>query len=163
MPTSDQRSLKWTGEQSSDVLKITFMGDMDENANLHELHPILAGKVNFDLEGVRRINSAGVREWVNFIRDAGGLTDHLTLVNCSPPIVMQMNMIANFRGTAEVSSLFVPMVCPECDREQDELIELVPEIMALLPAELPRFICRQCGAVLELDDIPERYFAFLKL
>ncbi|MCG8511733.1 MAG: four-carbon acid sugar kinase family protein, partial [Rhodospirillales bacterium] len=37
-------------------------------------------RVHFDLGQVRRINSAGVREWVNFIRDAEPLTDRMTLI-----------------------------------------------------------------------------------
>lgn len=160
-PTSSGRSLRWSVEQG-DRLVVSIEGDMDENAGLLELMPMLAGTVVLDLSGIRRINSAGVREWVNFIRDADPRTDHLSLANCSPAIVMQMNMIANFRGNADVTSFYAPLVCPACDREQDELIEATPEIVAGLPDHIPDFTCAECQTVLELDDIPERYFAFLK-
>ena len=160
-PDSNSRSLRWSVEQG-DCLVVTLEGDMDENSGLFDLMPVLAGKVVLDLCGVKRINSAGVREWVNFIRDADPRTDHLALANCSPAIVMQMNMIANFRGNAEVTSFYAPLVCPACDREQDELIEATPEIISGLPDNIPAFTCGECRTVLELDDIPERYFAFLK-
>ena len=157
------KALKWSVELSGDVLTVHLNGDIDENADLYDLHPQLRGKVVLDLGGVRRINSAGVREWVNFIHEAEPLTDGISLLKCSPAIVMQMNMISNFRGTANVSSFFAPLVCPACHIERDELIELTPELAAALPGELPEFKCPKCGALLELDDIPERYFAFLKL
>jgi len=157
---STTRSLRWSVEQG-DQLVVTLQGDIDENAGLFDLMPLLAGRVVLDLGGIKRINSAGVREWVNFIRDADPLTDHLVLARCSPAIVMQMNMIANFRGDAEVASFYAPMVCPACDREQDEFIEVTPEIVSDLPDRIPDFACAECHTVMELDDIPERYFAFL--
>lgn len=159
--TSTNRSLRWTLEQG-ERLVVTLDGDIDENAGLFDLTPVLAGSVVLDLGGIRRINSAGVREWVNFIRDSDPRTDHLALSNCSPAIVMQMNMIANFRGNAEITSFYAPLVCPACDREQDERIDVTPEIVRDLPDRIPDFTCTKCQTVLELDDIPERYFAFLK-
>jgi len=159
--SSANRSLRWSVDPG-DPLVVILEGDIDENAGLFDLMPALAGKVVLDLAGINRINSAGVREWVNFIRDADPRTDHLLLINCSPAIVMQMNMIANFRGNAEVASFFAPLVCPACDREQDEMIEATPEMVRGLPDHFPDFTCAKCQTVLELDDIPERYFAFLK-
>lgn len=141
---------------------VTLVGDIDENSGLFDLTPVLTGTVVLDLGGIRRINSAGVREWVNFIRDSDPRTDHLALSNCSPAIVMQMNMIANFRGNAEVTSFYAPLVCPACDHEQDELIQTTPEIVSGLPHRIGDFTCAECQSGLELDDIPERYFSFLK-
>ncbi len=157
------RPLKWASEQDGAVQVLRLSGDMDENANLFEIKAAVSGRVRIDLGEVRRINSAGVRDWVNFIRELEVVTDHLTLFNCSPAIVMQMNMIANFRGHADVTSIFAPLACPQCDHEQDGRIELSSEIVDALPETIPEFHCDECGALLELDDIPERYFAFLKL
>ena len=156
------RSLAWTVERQADPLTVALAGDLDENAGLYDLQPTLTGRVVLDLGGVRRINSAGVREWVNFIRDVEQTTTHLALARCSPAIVMQMNMIANFRGSAEVLSFYAPLVCPACEREEDGLVEATPEVLVGLPHRLPTFACPECRTPLELDDIPERYFAFLK-
>ena len=43
--------------------------EVDENADFTELRRSLKGAVVFKLGEVRRINSCGVREWVNFVRD----------------------------------------------------------------------------------------------
>jgi len=156
-------SLRFSADREHGVLRISLEGDMDENANLFELLDLLSGVVRIDLGGVRRINSAGVRDWVNFIREADARADEVTLSRCSPAIVMQMNMISNFRGQAKVASIFAPLVCPECDREDEVLVSLTPEQIDVLPDGLPEWTCPSCGTAMELDDIPERYFAFLGL
>lgn len=157
------RSLRYSVERRRGRLQIHLEGDMDENANLFELLDAVSGVVWIDLGGVRRINSAGVRDWVNFIREVHDRADEVTLSRCSPAIVMQMNMISNFRGKARVASIFAPLVCPECDREDDVLVSLTPEQLEILPDGIPERTCPDCGAAMELDDIPERYFAFLNL
>ncbi len=156
-------SLKWTCEQQGDELHLRLEGDLDENANLLQIKAVLSGRVRIDLGQIRRINSAGVREWVNFIREVEQQTDHVVLADCSPAIVMQMNMISNFRGNAEVASIYAPLACPRCDHEQDGRIVLTDEVVGALPEHLPEFTCDECGEALELDDIAERYFAFLRL
>ena len=156
-------ALKWTCDQDGDEMHLRLEGDIDENANLFEIKSVVSGRVRIDLGQVRRINSAGVRDWVNFIRELEPITESLALVDCSPAIVMQMNMIANFRGTAEVRSIYAPFACPACDHEQDGRIELTDAVVAALPDDLPTFQCDECGETLELDDIPERYFGFLRL
>jgi hypothetical protein len=44
---------------------VEFFGEIDENADFAELRRRLKGPVVFHLAEVRRINSCGVREWVN--------------------------------------------------------------------------------------------------
>jgi DNA-directed RNA polymerase subunit RPC12/RpoP len=153
-------SLRWNAEIEDGALHVRLSGDIDENANLGGLYPMLAGHVVFHLGDVRRINSAGVREWVTFIRQAGSLTRSLTLRECSPALVMQMNMIYNFRGAARVASFYAPYVCPACEREAERLIELAGPPAALSLSQVPEFRCEACGHVLEFDDLPERYLAF---
>ena len=162
-PSPSGASLQVQVDPSDGQVRVQIAGDIDENANLLERLDGLAGAVHIDLGGVRRINSAGVREWVNFLRELEARAVSVTLSRCSAPIVMQMNMISNFRGAARVASLFAPMVCPSCDREDDLLVSLTPEVLAGLPDQLPAARCPDCGADMELDDIPERYFAFLNL
>ncbi len=90
-------------------LVITLGGDIDENASFVELAPRLRGHVVFDLSGVRRINSCGVREWVTFHRDlVPASVTSLEFRACSPQVVAQLNSIANFRGRASVRSFIEP-------------------------------------------------------
>jgi hypothetical protein len=117
----------------------------------------LRGAVAFQLAEVRRINSCGVREWVNFVRDLPHVTD-LSFSHCSPAIVTQLNMIYNFRGAARIRSFYAPYVCDRCGQEEEKLVDVSSQ--ATSGHELPSFTCT-CGAVMEFDDLPERYLSFL--
>lgn len=141
-------------------LLVVLGGDVDENASFVELAPQLRGRVAFDLAAVRRINSCGVREWVIFHRDlVPGSVTSVEFRACSPPVVSQLNTIANFRGRARVSSFFAPFVCERCGREEERLV-----CVAERPTEtrLPEVACPRCAAPMEFDDLADRYLSFLR-
>ena len=71
-------------------------------------------------------------------------------------------MVPLVLGEGEVMSLEAPYFCEKCDREDLRLLE--PGVVGrdgdrLMP---PRLHCGTCGAELVFDDVPERYFAFLR-
>jgi len=136
---------------------LTVEGDLDETTDFAKA-PIAraTAPVAIDLGGVRRINSCGVREWVNFIRTLSQ-SRQVRLLRCSMPIVEQLNMVFNFRGTAAIESFFAPFCCSNCGASTAVL---------LTPADAPQASaaprrCDQCGGSSVFDDLPERYFAFL--
>lgn len=142
------------------TMVVALGGDLDENASFVELAPRLRGRVVFDLSAVRRINSCGVREWVTFHRDlVPAAVTSLEFRACSPPVVAQLNTIANFRGRARVSSFMAPFVCERCGREVERLVDV-----ATAPTEtcLPEVPCPGCGVPMEFDDLAERYLSFLR-
>ena len=47
----------------------------------------------------------------------------VVLVECSPAIVAQINLVNNFTGQGVVKSFYVPYFCPECDVEKVLLVE----------------------------------------
>ena len=120
----------------------------------------LKGQVVFHLAEVRRINSCGVREWVNFVRDLPGVSE-LTFSHCSPAIVTQLNMIYNFRGAAKVRSFLAPYVCENCGHEEEKLLDLQTHFPTRDFKRVPDFKCDKCGKEMEFDDLPERYLSFL--
>lgn len=150
-------ALSWRIRDRSGLTTVEFAGEIDENADFAELRRRLRGEVVFELAEVRRINSCGVREWVNFVRDLPHVTA-LAFSHCSPAIVTQLNMIYNFRGPATIGSFFAPYVCDACGLEEEKLIDTTQWNVA---AGLPSFSCSQCGAAMEFDDLPERYLSFL--
>ncbi len=154
------KALVWTVEERSQVLYVKLVGDIDENADLKSLEEELEGVVSIDLGDVRRINSAGVREWVNFIRKPPRV-ESAFLVHCSPTIVNQLNMIYNFKGMAAVKTFFAPYVCTKCDEEVDVLLNVDTHFEQKDIKQIPEFTCSDCGELLIFDDIPERYFAFI--
>jgi hypothetical protein len=155
----DPVALSWRIKERPGFTTVEFTGEIDENADFGELRRRLKGPVVFHLAEVRRINSCGVREWVNFVRDLPGVTE-LTFTHCSPAIVTQLNMIYNFRGAAKVRSFYAPYVCDQCGHEDEKLLDVQNQFPSG-PHKVPDYACEQCGAPMEFDDLPERYLSFL--
>jgi anti-anti-sigma regulatory factor len=161
--TPEAPALSYRIEEHAGSTVVTFSGEVDENADFSELKQRLAARspLVFELGDIRRINSCGVREWVNFVRELGQLgSSDLSFVACSPAIVTQLNMIYNFRGPAKVRSFLAPYVCSGCDHETEILLEVSTHFPGRL-RQPPAFACERCAAPLEFDDLPERYFSFL--
>src|SRR5262249_53669956 len=102
---------------------------------------------------IDRINSVGVRYWMDFVkaREKAGVS--LTFERCSPVMVGQITMITHFMGArSRVKSLLAPYSCTGCKSESDVVVEAAPgaQVQATLP-------CPKCGARMELDDLVESY------
>ena len=59
-------------------------GEIDEHADFTPLLARMSGHVVFDLARLRRINSQGVRAWIDFLRDVPVRT--LVFRRCSPAV-----------------------------------------------------------------------------
>lgn len=156
MSTQELSRLGWRLEDHEGETWVEFQGDLDENVDLAPLQAVLEGRVVFHLGKIRRVNSCGVREWVGFISGLHRVTE-LKLAHCAPQIVWNLNMILNFRGKAQVVSFYAPFRCQSCQAEQTLLLEASTALKVL-----PTLRCSECGGELELDEFPERYFAFLE-
>jgi hypothetical protein len=159
-PQTDSVALSWRIKERPGFTTVEFFGEIDENADFSELKRRLKGSVVFHLADVRRINSCGVREWVNFVRDMSGVTD-LTFTHCSPAIVTQLNMIYNFRGAAKVRSFYAPYICEACNNEEEKLLDVQSQFPGGDIGQVPDFRCESCNQLMEFDDLPERYLSFL--
>ena len=153
-------ALSWRIKERPGFTSVEFFGEIDENADFAELKRRLKGNVVFHLADVRRINSCGVREWVNFVRDLPQVQD-LVFTHCSPAIVTQLNMIFNFRGTAKVRSFLAPYLCENCNAEEEKLLDVQQHFPTRDVRRVPDFKCDKCSTRMEFDDIPERYLSFL--
>ena len=168
--------LRWQLDQVGGRLTVALVGILDENADLRPLAE-LRGEVAIDLSGVRRISSTGVREWIDLMRALDGQCS-VALVACSPASVTQLNLIANFRGQAQVESFIAPYECGVCGSEREVLLDANATARTMRPRagtstlaerlagaqalpSLPALPCAQCGAPMELAEIPERYLTFL--
>lgn len=151
-----QDALVFETEQTEQGVVVTFKGEVDETSDFSALKE-LKGKVSFVLEHVERFNSEGIRRWVNFIKQLDQV-DELVLVKCSVPVVAQLNLIRGFKGRVWVHSFYLPYICLETGEEELHLIraEDVKD-----PDNPPLPDCGP-GKTLELDDLPERYFSFLR-
>jgi anti-anti-sigma factor len=143
-----------------DVTFVKLSGVIDEDNELADLtDKIPRGTAVIDLGEVERINSCGVRDWVNWLSQIETNNAKVVLVECSPAIVAQINLVNNFTGSGSVKSFYVPYFCPECDEEKVLLVESAD--MGPPPHEPPVCRCDECDLVMDFDDMPDSYFAFL--
>lgn len=142
-------------------LTVMLHGDFTEMTRFESLAVRLAGvkDVTFDLAAVRYISSAGVRAWCELldgIRDADKKFRH-----CSIAFASQAAMVPLVLADGQVISLEAPYYCDPCGRDEVRLLEVGAIAREGDKILAPRLTCGECGAPTELDDIPERYFAFL--
>lgn len=149
-----------TIQNRDDVSFVKLAGVIDEDNELATLvDRIPRGTAVIDLGEIERINSCGVRDWVNWLGRLEAQGTRMVLVECSPAIVAQINLVNNFTGNGVVKSFFVPYFCPECDEEKVLLVETSE--MGPPPHEPPMCRCDECDLVMDFDDMPDSYFAFL--
>lgn len=147
-------------QHRGDVSYVKLGGVIDEDNELGDLvDKIPSGTAVIDLGEIERINSCGVRDWVNWLSKLEYHGTRSVLVECSPAIVAQINLVNNFTGSGVVKSFYVPYFCPECDEEKVLLVEASD--MGPPPHEPPTCRCDECDLVMDFDDMPDSYFAFL--
>ena len=136
---------------------IALSGVIDESADLSFL-TALSGHTRLNMRHVRRINSYGVRSWIENIRlIPHGVT--FELIECPPSVVDQINMVAGFVGRGHVTSFYAPMACDACGHELDQLF-FVSDYRAL--GRLADVACPRCGAKMHVDDLEEQYLMFAR-
>ncbi len=144
---------------------VTLAGQIDDQAALEavaaELPVERVGEVVIDLDGVRFINSIGVREWIGLLRRLDARGARVTLRRCSEPMVHQMNMVMEARGDATIESFHVPYVCDVCGGTASRVLPVAAHEQALRARKVPPQPCSECGGAMQFDDFPNRYLLFL--
>ena len=141
--------------------EVKVSGVIDEFSTFEEIFSKNRPEVWIDFSGVSRINSSGIREWVQAVLSADA---RLHLVNCSSVMVDQFSMIPEFVGkNGTVESFYVHYICDACGSETKTLLTVGQDIST--NSEYDDFMekdCDNCDAVMELDHNPDIYFAFLR-
>jgi anti-anti-sigma regulatory factor len=136
---------------------VLLYGEITESVTFGELMQ-LRGRVAFDLAGVRRINSFGVRELLNFL-DHLGRNCQVEGERCSTAVVMQLNMLPELCSRLRIKSILAPLECPKCLHEHEVVVEMG------LPGKVPKIPatpCDRCKTAMQLSEPEERYFAFVE-
>ncbi len=141
---------------------VDFSGEITEESTT-ELQKVAeelkaAKDIVFNLANVTKINSLGVRSWVQFIR-AIGPEHKLAFSECAPVTVLQINMIPSFRAHATIDSVICQYSCSSCRALTSTVVECSKYDIDNLPPAPP---CSKCGSETELDEDEEEYFGFLK-
>lgn len=154
------RKFHATPHQRGDVCYLELSGVIDEDNDLAAILEEIRGRtVVVHLGEVERVNSYGVRDWVNWLGKLEEQKIDVVLLNCSPAVVAQVNLVRNFIGHAAVKSFHVPYFCAQCDEEK--VLRCETAEMGPPPHEPPICRCDECDLVMEFDDMPDTYFAFL--
>jgi hypothetical protein len=150
--------LRIEASTSKGVLRLAFSGEITEGARFDQVGPLRSAVV-LDLGGIRRINSCGVREWMNFIRAVPSEVQ-LRFEACSCAMVTQANMIANFLGAGRLVSFSAPYYCPKCQTSSEVLLDVERDFPGAT-RRAPARACGTCGGPLTFDDVEESYLALL--
>ena len=151
------RLTQWEIVEDTARTRVVLKGDFTEATSFDDLLPAMVGRVDFDVERVRYMNSLGVRAWCNFLKKAPiqGYEFHA----CSVPFTLQASMVEDVVGRGTVTSFFAPYHCESCGHQEERLLQSAAVLASGL--EPPVFTCPSCDSQLSFDDLPERYFAFL--
>ncbi|HUH00907.1 MAG TPA: hypothetical protein VML75_02865, partial [Kofleriaceae bacterium] len=116
--------------------------------------------VLFDLDGVTRITSFGVREWRTGLSQLD--VRYMCFVGCHPSLVSQFNLVPGFACGGELISFYLPYICPECNHVSETLLDLRADDRSVESLEPPEASCQRCGAAMEFDDIPSAFFKYAR-
>src|SRR5262249_21158425 len=132
-------------------------GEVNELSHFERLRARLPRTFDFDLSGVLRLNSAGIRNWIEFLRSVPPDVSY-SMVRCSVQYIVQAAMMPDMRGRGAIASFFSPYRCEDCDRESERLFQTAAFGGSV--RSMPQFGC-PCGGVLVFDDLEDRFLSFL--
>jgi hypothetical protein len=154
-------------------LLLTFNGSIDEDAKFPSVDGDRFTTIEIDLQGVKAINSVGIREWLNWIRPLADKAE-ITLTRCPKALVFQFNMVDGFLpARTKVESFYVPFFCEKCDKEDNVLLHVGKEVAISPDTGKVDFRFKseetvQCAegtpasCEMEMDVTESKYFQFLK-
>ena len=151
---------KVTKTRKGDVMVVTLAGRLSESFKGEVLGRELSGIVVFDLGGVERITSFGVREWLQMLSVSQDRVKKIYFAHCSEAVVNQLSMIRKFAGGAQVVSFFAPYLCDSCGEQFERLFDCELDADAIRSSETPESVCQRCNGRGRFDDDPETYLAF---
>ena len=137
---------------------VRLVGTIEADFQPEEL-ATLQGTLVLDLDGVKRITSFGVREWIRFLKSC--VAESVVFVNARPGMVAQFNLVGGFAGHGVLASCYLPYICEECDTETEVLLDLTTSHDVITRKEPPPLSCPKCNAATEFDDIPASYFSWM--
>ncbi len=155
---SSRTSFQVEARRGGRGLLLSLSGVIDENADLAAVSSIREDAV-INLKAIRRINSFGVRAWIDAVRQIPTSVS-LTFEECPPPVVDQCNMVTGFLGHGILESFFAPMTCEECDEQLDQLFRT--DTCRENDGKLPSTPCPRCSRDMEVDDLEEQYLLFVR-
>lgn len=147
-------------EVQGDQQVVVLQRSLTERSSFAGLAGRLESNVLFDLRHLSLLSSLGVNRWLAFLREIPARTEY-RFAHCSVPFCTQASFIADMVGRGQVVSFYAPYYCAACDREVER--ELTAASLDLAEgAAAPALVCPSCGEPMLFEDLPERFFRFLR-
>ncbi|OFZ17718.1 MAG: hypothetical protein A2Z20_00370 [Bdellovibrionales bacterium RBG_16_40_8] len=155
--------------ESTPKCEIVFMrGTIDESVNFKIIKPKNEAQLILDLKGINRLNSLGLRNWVQWMRF---LNPHAGIVlrNCPNVVVHQINILDGFLPEHSIiESIEIPYTCDGCGHQTTYLavrgrdyFEATADKAEQVSLPLQRK-CVSCGDQAEADIMVAKHFRFLR-
>jgi hypothetical protein len=148
---------KVESKQSSESLKLSFSGVLNEQASIQDFDFARHDLIEIDLQNVSAINSVGVRTWLGFAKK---LPSNKKVVFKNIPKIWadQCNMIKGFIPEPFfIESVEVPYFCEACEKVTKTMIPA-----SQIDSVKSECSCSHCKKTAVLDVLLEPYFKFLK-
>lgn len=147
-------------QQLSGGLLVELSGTIEENVNFEQLIGTFEGELTVKCRGITRINSVGVKTWMRFFQNLKSHGKVFRFIECSHPIIEQLNMISNFACGGDVTSILLPFSCLKCQSEF--VVNCKTEELKAANLQVPAVKCEkpECGA--QFDDDADEYLYFLE-
>ncbi|HPI40645.1 MAG TPA: hypothetical protein PLJ21_07560 [Pseudobdellovibrionaceae bacterium] len=145
--------------QEGPILKVKLNGEIDEDIDFSQSNINSSSQISFDLEGVKSINSCGIREWIKWLSTAKSA--QIVFLKCPKIIVDQINMVDSFLpSNAQVDSFYVPYFNEDSGEEKSILFTRNVEFSK---ENLKTPVVKDSkGNDMEMDILESKYFKFLK-
>jgi CheY-like chemotaxis protein len=150
----------WRIEERSGQQVVVLQRNLGERSNFTGLPELLREHVVFDMRHLSMIASVGVGEWVNFLRE---IPEEVTyeFVHCPVTFCVQASYVSDMIGAGQVRTFYAPYFCADCNIEVERELK-ADDFEADEEVTPPKMRCAGCGAPMEFEDLPDRYFRFLK-
>ncbi|MCM2276676.1 MAG: hypothetical protein NDJ89_01200 [Oligoflexia bacterium] len=166
------RSIKIEAQVSLEEKRVTFAfrGVLEEEKPLDAVAEYLNGmrqtieEVVFDLSGVERINSSGVRCWLDFMKRIQGYPFRFRFGGVSEFFLEQANAKPWMLGKRPlpIDSFEAPYFCETCSSRTVRTLRTAELDLKAEPFRAPSASCESCGKPMRLDESEEYFFQFLK-
>lgn len=150
----------------SSWVALRLEGVIDEQSRLAEIveqmraHRGLETLI-IDMGGITRLNSVGVRDWVLALRALREIFAKVQLMDCTPPVMNEVNFVRNFSEGTIITSFQAPLFCTRCSKESVATINVYDPVNGNQVKSLPSFSCDRDDCENALDDDESSFLAFL--
>lgn len=147
---------KFEAKLNHEILLISMAGQITGESQLPSIKDLKARKIIIHLEGLKYINSGGVRNWILWMAQAKEIFPDATFQfeHFPSSFVKQVASIQGFLPPgSSVNSFYVPYFCPTCSHSTEKLISKQKDLLTKI-ATIP---CPECKGQMEIDAVPEHY------